>query len=472
MQVTETSSQGLKREFKVVLPAADLASRLEGELSGMKDKVRINGFRPGKVPLAHLKRLYGRSVMGEVVQNAVNEANRRIVDDNGLRLALEPKVDLAGDQAEIERAMEAEGDLSFTVAIETLPSFETGTFDAIELERQVADVDEAEVTRALDRMGEQNRAYTAKEGEDAVAADRDRVTIDFEGRMNGEVFEGGSGQDVDVVLGSETFIPGFEAQLLGAKAGDDRKVEVTFPANYMSAALAGQAASFDVKVKVIAAPGDLSIDDEFAKGFGFDDLDKLKDAVRGRMRDEFAKASRDKLKRSLLDELDKKYHFDLPEGLVEQEFQNIWRQASAEQAQSGRSFADENTTEEDQKAEYRRIAERRVRLGLVLAEVGQTSGVKVEDDEVTRALVDMVRRYPGQEKEVWEFYRKNPQALAEVRAPLFEEKVVDHILGQAKVTDRPVSREDLFRVDPEDAKLAPAEPAAPDLRDEAAAEPA
>ena len=447
MQVTEVSNQGLKREFKVVLPAADLASRLNGELAGMKDKVRINGFRPGKVPLAHLKRLYGRSVMGEVVQSAVNEANRKIVEDNGLRLAMEPKIDLASDQAELERAMEAEGDLSFTVAVETLPKFDAGTFEEIELERQVATVDDAEVGKAMDRMADQNRVFTPKEGDDVAAASGDRVTIDFVGRIKGEEFEGGSGTDVDVIIGSETFIPGFEAQLIGAKVGESRTVNVTFPENYLSAPLAGQDAAFDVTVKVIAAPGEVALNDEFAKGFGFDDLEGLKTAVRGRMEDELSKASRDKLKRALLDALDKRYSFDLPQGLVEQEFANIWRQVSAEQQKSGRSFEDEKTTEEDAKAEYRRIAERRVRLGLVLAEVGEKVGVKVEEPELTKALVEMVRQYPGQEKEVWEFYRKNPQALGEIRAPIFEEKVVDHIIAQAKVTDRTVSREDLFKVE-------------------------
>ncbi len=456
MQVTEVSSQGLKREYKVVLPAADLASRLEGELAGMKDKVKINGFRPGKVPLAHLKRLYGRSVMGEVVQNAVNEANRKIVEDNGLRLAMEPKIDLAGDQAELERAMEAEGDLAFTVAIETLPKFEAGTFEAIELERQVAEVDEAEVTKALERMADQNRVFTPKEGEDATAENGDQLTIDFEGKIRGEAFEDGAGSAINVVLGSDSFIPGFEAQLIGAKVGEHRTVEVKFPENYLSATLAGQDATFDVTVNAIAAPGEVALNDEFAKGFGFEELDALKTAVRARMEDEFSKASRDKLKRALLDELDKKYAFDLPQGLVDQEFNNIWRQVAEEQSKSGRSFEDENTTEEQSRAEYRRIAERRVRLGLVLAEVGEKAGVKIDDAEVTKALVEVVRQYPGQEKEVWEYYRKTPQALSEIRAPLFEEKVVDHIIAQAKVHDRTVSRAVLFKVEAgEDAPTLP-----------------
>lgn len=445
MQVTEVSSNGLKREYKVVLPAADLASRLEGELTGLKDKVKINGFRPGKVPMSHLKRLYGRQVMGDVVQNAVNEANRKIVEDNGLRLALEPKIDLAGDQAELEKAMEAQGDFAFTVALETLPKFETGTFEAIELERPVAVVEDTEVGKALDRMADQNRTYTPREGEEAVAADGDKVTVDFEGRVDGEVFEGGTGTDIDVVLGSGSFIPGFEPQLVGARPGEQRTVEVTFPDNYMSDALAGKPASFDVTVKAIAAPGEVTIDDAFAKTFGFDDLAALQTAVRSRMEGELAKASREKLKRRLLDALDKKYSFELPEGLVEQEFDNIWRQVLAEQQRGGRSFADEDTTEEAARTEYRRIAERRVRLGLVLAEVGEGAQVKVDDEEVQQSLFELLRQYPGQEKQLFDYYRKNPRALGELRAPLFEEKVVDHIIALANVTDRPVSREELFK---------------------------
>ena len=458
MQVTEISAEGLKRQYKVVLPASDLASKLDAELNEMRGKVRINGFRPGKVPAAHLKRLYGRSLMGDVVQNAVNEANRKIVEDNKLRLALEPKVDLASDQADVEKAMEAKGDLSFTIAVETLPQFEIGSFDDIALERQVAEIDENDVEKAVRRMADQNRTFTPKTEDSAAAETGDKLTLDFEGKMNGEAFDEGKGTDIDMVLGSETFIPGFEDQLIGAKLGEDRRVDVKFPVNYLSAKLAGQEASFDVKVKGIAAPEAVETDDAFAKTFGFDDLDGLKTAIRDRMKDELSRSSRDKLKRSLLDELDKRYAFELPEGLVNQEFQTIWSQVEREQQASGRSFEDESTTEGQAKDEYRRIAERRVRLGLVLADVGDKAAVKVEDAEMGRALSELVRGYPGQEKEVWEFYRKNPQALAQLRAPLFEEKVVDHIIGLTKVTDRTVSREDLMRVEeePGPAKLAPA----------------
>ena len=453
MQVTETSAEGLKRQYRVVLPASDLAARLEGQLAEMKDKVRINGFRPGKVPAAHLRRLYGKSIMGEVVQNAVNEVNRKIIEDNGLKLAMEPKFDMPEDQAEIERVLSAEGDFSYTVNFETLPAIEVGTFSDVAVEKLVTDVPESEVDVAIDRMANQNRTYTDKEGDVPVAVKGDRVTIDFVGKIDGEPFEGGAGTDIDLVLGSDSFIPGFEAKLEGMAKGENRTIDISFPENYAAARLAGQAATFDVTVKNVSVAADLAIDDAFAKNYGFDTLDAFRTAVRANIEGDFAKASREKMKRALLDALDTRYTFALPEGLVEQEFEGIWRQLLNEQASRGKSFEDEGRAEEEVRAEYRKIAERRVRLGLVLAEVGEKAAIKVEDNEVTQALVERVRGFPGQEKMVWEYYQKNPQALAEIRAPIFEEKVVDHILASAKVNERKVSKDELFAM-PEDVASA------------------
>jgi trigger factor len=446
MQVTETLSQGLKREFKVVIPASDLAQRLDSQLAEMKDKVRINGFRPGKVPTAHLRRVYGRSVMAEVLQTAINEANRKIVEDNNLKLALEPKIDFPTDQAEVEAALEARGDLTVGVKIEILPTFDVGNFDDVEVTRFVAEIPDAEVQQTIDRMASQNRTYTERD-EAAVAETGDKLAMDFVGKMDGELFEGGSGEGIDIVLGSGSFIPGFEEQLVGAKAGEQRTVNVAFPENYTATHLAGRDASFDVTVKSISAPGEFVLDDEFAKQFGFDSIDKLKDAIRSNLERDYIRASRDKLKRSLLDALDKKYSFELPEGLVDQEFSGIWQQVENEQKSGGKSFAEEGTTEEAARADYRRIAERRVRLGLVLAEVGQSANVQVTDDEVTQALLERARQFPGQEKMVWDYYRNNPEALAQLRAPVFEEKVVDHIVGMAKVTDQSVSKDELFKIE-------------------------
>ncbi len=454
MQVTETLSQGLKREFRVVLPASELEERLSGELATLKDRVRINGFRPGKVPVAHLRRLYGRSVMAEVVQNAVTEANRKIVEDNGLKLANEPEVKLPESQEEVAQALEAKGDLSFTVAVEVLPAFELADVSDVALTKRVAAVADEDVQETLDRMAKQNAAWESK-GEGAEAANGDRVSVDFTGTIDGEAFEGGTGSDIQVELGSNTFIPGFEEQLVGIKTGESRTVEVTFPHNYMAEHLAGKAARFEVTAKDVMAPGELKIDDELAKGFGMESLDALRDAIRAAQQRELDGVARRKLKKELLDSLDGKYAFELPPSLVEQEFAAVWSQVEADLKNNNRTFEDENTTEEASRAEYRRIAERRVRLGLVLAQVGEQAGVQVSDDEVTQALVARVREYPGQEKEVWDYYRNNPQALAQLRAPLFEEKVVDHILSQVKVEETPVSKEELFR-DEDEAEEKPA----------------
>ena len=449
MQVTETLSQGLKRAYKVVLPVGDLSARLEGQLNEMKNKAQIKGFRPGKVPLGHLRKMYGKSIMADVMQEAVNEANRKIIDENGLRLAQEPKIDFPSDQAEIETALAAEGDLAYTVNLEVLPKFEVGTFDDIALERLVVEIPDTEVEDGIQRMAERNRSFAARE-EGAAAQSGDKVTIDFVGKIDGEPFEGGTGSDIDVVLGSNSFIPGFEEQLEGIKVGEERLLNVSFPAEYNAPNLAGKAATFDVTAKAIAAPAELTINDEFAKGFGLDSVEKLREAVRANLEGEYNRISREKMKRGLLDALDSRYSFDLPESLVTQEFDGIWKQVEAEQQRSGKTFADENTTEEAAREEYKKIAERRVRLGLLLAEIGEKTQIKITDDELSAALVERVRQFPGQEKAVWDYYRNNQEALASVRAPLFEEKVVDHIVAQAKVSDRTVSKDELLKAAQED----------------------
>jgi trigger factor len=451
MQTTETLSQGLKREYQVVLAAGELALKLDAQLAGMKDKVRINGFRPGKVPMGHLKRLYGKSIMGDVVQEAVNEAQQQIISENKYRLAGQPKLDFPEDRDEMEKVLEATGDLKFGLSFEILPSFELGAFDDIELERLVADIPDEDVQQSLDQLAERNRTYEPRE-EGAVAQSGDKLTIDFLGRIGDEAFEGGASENADLVLGSGSFIPGFEAQLEGAALGEQRKVVVTFPAEYQAADLAGKEATFDVTVKAIAAPAAVAIDEQFAKNFGFDSVEKLREAVQARIKADYDRASRDKIKRALLDALDKKYSFELPQDMVEQEFAGIWGQVKAEMDSKGKSFADEGTTEDEQRAEYRRIAERRVRLGLVVAEVGEKAGVKVGDDEVSRAIMERARQFPGQEKLFWDYYQKNPQAVAEIRAPLYEEKVVDHIVGLAKVSDKTVSKDELFKPLDEDDK--------------------
>ncbi len=477
MNVTETLSQGLKREFQVVLNAADLKTRLDDGLAGLQGKARINGFRPGKVPVGHLRRLYGRSVMADVVQNAVNEANQKIVTDNGLKLAFEPQIKFPEDKDEIEAAMEAKGDLAFTVALEVLPKIEVVDVSDVSLEKPVAEVPEADVDAALERMASQNRNFESKK-DGAKAAKGDRLLISFVGTLEGKPFDGGTGSEIPLELGAGQFIPGFEEQLEGVKKGEQRTVSVTFPENYTATHLAGKPAEFTVTVDDVQAPGELKIDDELAKGFGMESLDALKTAIREQIGREFGEQSRRKVKKALLDALDTKYSFELPPTLVEQEFAAVWSQVEADMKNANKTFADENTTEDEARAEYRKIAERRVRLGLVLAEIGEQAKVQIADDEVTQALIARARQFPGQEKEVWEFYRKNPQALAEIRAPIFEEKVVDHLLGQVKVSDKSVSREALFADDevegaaeakPKAAKAKKTKKAATEAADEASA---
>ena len=460
MQVTETLSQGLKREYDISLPASDLAAKLDGQLADLKTKIRINGFRPGKVPVEHLRRVYGKSVMADVVQEAIATANKKIVDENGLRLAREPKVELPTDPAAIDAALEARGDLNIKVALEVLPIFEIGDFSQIALERPVVEVEPEDVEAALDHLAEDRRAY-ADRPEGGKAEIHDRVTVDFDGTIRGVPFEGGEGRDILVVLGSHNFIPGFEEQLVGVAVGDKRTIHATFPENYVLRPLAGQLADFEVTVKAVAARQPFPIDDEFAKSVGVESLDKLNETIRDRIAGDYARVARDKMKRQLLDKLDALYSFELPEVLVNQEFESIWTQVTREQQASGRSFADENTTEEAARADYRRIAERRVRLGLLLAEVGTKAEVRISDEEMTQALIARARSFPGQEKQVWDFYRNNGQALAELRAPIYEEKVVDHIIGLARVEERKVTKDELLKPIEDDLPAKPAETGLP-----------
>ena len=456
MQVTQTHADGLKREFQIVLAAQDLASRMDNQLEEMRAKANIKGFRPGKVPIPHLKRLYGRSIMADVVQEAVGEARTKMIEENDLRIAGEPRFDLDGEQNVLERALEAKGDLTFKVALELLPKFDVGTLDDIEIEKLVADVPDEEVERFMELLANQNRTYEPK-GEGAKAETGDKATIDFVGKIGDEAFEGGTGDDVDLVLGSNSFIPGFEDQVVGMAVGEQRTVTVNFPENYGGETLAGKEAHFGVSLKAVAAPQAQEMDDEFAKTFGMESLDKLKQSLRDNIAQGFEKASREKWKRRLLDALDKRYAFELPQGLVEQEFEAVWRQVQAEQQQKGKASEDEGKSEDDLRAEYRAIAERRVRLGLVLAEIGKAAEVQVTQEEMQQALMERVRQFPGEEKVVFDYFRSNPQAMAQIQAPLFEDKVVDHIISKAKVTEKKVSKDELVAPDEDDETAAGAE---------------
>ncbi|TMJ04507.1 MAG: trigger factor [Alphaproteobacteria bacterium] len=446
MQVTQTLSEGLKREFRVVVPANDLDSKVNTRLDELKDQVRINGFRPGKVPVGHLKRLYGRSVMAETIEATVRDANAQIVSDNNLRLAMEPQVKLPTEEEAIKAVVEGKADLDYSVAMEVLPKIELADFKDIKLERLTAEATEAEIDEAIGRIAEQNRPFLPK-AEGAEAASGDKVTISFTGTIDGAPFEGGSGEDIAVVIGSNSFIPGFEEQLIGIKAGENRAVKASFPPNYLKADLAGKEAEFAVSAKSLDAPGEVKTDDDFAKQLGLESLSKLRDAVKDRIAREHAGASRNRLKRQLLDALDERHKFELPPTLVSQEFDNVWQTVEGDLKSQGRTFADEGTTEEAAKDDYRKIAERRVRLGLVIAEIGDKNQIKVTDEEVQRAIVERARQFPGQEQQVWEYYRNNPQAVASLRAPIYEEKVVDFLIELTNVTEKKVTREELYKED-------------------------
>ncbi len=453
MQVTETSADGLRHEYRVVVPASDLEARLHDRLVQLKDRVRLNGFRPGKVPVDHLKRVYGRAVMAEAIEELVRDTNNKIVTDNGYKLAMEPKVTMPENQSEIEGVIAGKSDLSYTLALEVVPPIELADFSSIKLEKLVAEVSEDEIEKSLQLIADQNKPYSPK-GEGAKVESGDRVVINFIGTLEGKPFEGGSGEDVGVNVGSGTFIPGFEDQLIGMAAGETRTVNITFPTNYLAANLAGKNASFEVVAKSIEAPGMVTIDDAFAKSLGMESLDKLRDVIKERLQREHASASRQKLKRALLDKLDELHKFTAPPGLVEQEFESVWNSVLNDLKTQNRTFADEGTDEEKAKAEYRAIADRRVRLGLVLAEIGEKNNIKVTDDEMTRAIVERARQFPGREQEVWDHFRRDPAALAAIRAPIFEEKVVDFVLELAKPTEKVVSREELYREDDEPAPAA------------------
>ena len=453
MQVTETLNEGLKHEFKINVPASDLDAKADAKLVDMKDKVRLNGFRPGKVPVAHLKKLYGKSVMAETIDQTIRDTNNQIFTERGFRLAAEPKVTMPTEKDEVEELLSGKSDLTYTVAIEVVPQIKLADFKGFSLEKPVAEITDTEINDAIERIADANRTYAAK-GEGAKAESGDRVTINFTGRINGEPFEGGKGEGIQVVIGTGQFIPGFEEQLIGIGAGETRTLKVAFPKNYMSQKLAGQPAEFETTATAIEAPQKTEINDEFAKSLGLESLDKLKDAARERLSAEFTAATRQKVKRMLLDRLDETHQFEAPPTLIDEEFNLMWNSIKAEMESSGKTFADENTTEEASKEEYRKIADRRVRLGLVLSEIGEKNKITVTDDEVSRAVIERARQMPGREKEIWDFYRNNAQALAQLRAPIFEDKVVDFILELANVTEKKVSREELFKDDDEEKSAA------------------
>ncbi len=436
MQVTETVSEGLKRQLKVVVPAADLKARVETKLEDLKLRVRLNGFRPGKVPLAHVRQLYGRSVMAEVLEQTVGETSAKALQDRQERPAFQPDIKLPEDKEAVERMIEGATDLEYTMSFEILPKIELTDLKSITLEKEAAEPEEDDVKKALDRLMKANVSYEAKDG---PAEKDDRLTIDYKGSISGEPFDGGAAEDAYIVIGSGRFIPGFEDGLLGAKAGDRRDIAVTFPEDYQAKHLAGQEAVFDVNVKEVAKPAEAKADDEFARTLGMESFAKLEEAVRGQLQRELDLISRNKLKKALLDALDEGHAFDMPPSLVESEFEGVWRNVTRQLEEKKSSFEAQGTTEDQARAEYRKLAERRVRLGLILAEIGNVNQIRVADEELRRAIIERARQFPGQEKQVVEFYRKNPRAMNELRAPVYEEKVMNFALELVKQSEKKVT---------------------------------
>jgi trigger factor len=440
MQVTETLNAGLKRQIKVIVPATELEAKLVERLSAAKDKVRINGFRPGKVPLPHLRKVYGKSFMAEVVNEILNDSSRTILADRGEKAAMQPEVSMTEDEKEAEKVLAGNADFEFSLDYEVLPAIEEKDLSSLAITRLVYDVPAEEVEEQVERVADSARSWEPRKGK---AEKGDKVTFDYLGKIDGVPFEGGAADDADLVLGSNQFIPGFEDKLVGVKAGDETTITVTFPEEYAAQHLAGKEATFDIKVKEVAKAGDL----------GLESAEKLREIVRGQIESQYGAVTRQKAKRQLLDALDEAYKFEAPSKLVEAEFNNIWAQVNADLAQAGRTFEDEETTETEARVEYQRLAERRVRLGLVLADIGEKAKVEVSDDELQRALFEQIRRIPqSQQQQVYEYYRSNPGALASIRAPLFEEKVVDHLLGVIAVTDQKVSKDELLAEDDEKAE--------------------
>ncbi len=439
MNVTETKSEGLSREFRVSIPKGELAAKLNEKISEMQPKVNLKGFRPGKVPAAHIRKMYGKSIMADIVNDVVQETSDKALAEKSLRPASRPSIKLDGDQ---EKLINGEADLDYSMALEVMPEFEPTDVTAISLERMIAEVPEDEINDALKRLADNNKSYETKEGK---AENGDAVVIDFVGSIDGEKFDGGAAEGHTLVIGSNRFIPGFEEQLIGAAAGEDVNVNVTFPEEYQVDTLKGKPALFEVKVHEVKGPKDVEINDEFAKTLGLESLESLKEAIKGQISGELGFATRQQVKRVLLDALDERHAFDLPPLMVKAEFEQIWSQFTAEKNAGNLSEEDKGKTDEELRAEYQKIAERRVRLGLVLAEIGRRAEVQITNEELVRALRQEASRYPGQEKQVIEFYTKNQNAMAQLRAPIYEEKVVDYILEKATVTDKTVTREELMK---------------------------
>jgi trigger factor len=444
IQIVEKSGDGLSRVYGVTVSAKELSQRVEARIVEISPQMSIKGFRPGKVPPAHVKRMYGKSIMGEVIEQAVNEGTQKAIEDAKVRPATQPEMKLESD---MDKVMAGAQDLAYEIQVEVMPEFKPVDPSTLSLVRPVYAASDEEVDEAVAELAKQQRTYEPKTGKSVKAADGDMVVADFVGRIDGEAFEGGTASDSQIILGSGQFIPGFEEQLVGAKVGDVVTVKVSFPAEYGVPALAGKPAEFETTIKDIRAPAETQIDEAFAEKLGMPSLQALKDAVRGQVEQTYASQSRFKLKRALLDALDAAHAFPLPPRMVEAEFGQIWSQVQNDKTQGELPDEDADKPEAELMADYRKIAERRVRLGLVLAEIGAVNNVTISDEELTNAARQEAMRYGPQAQEVFDYLRRTPAAQAQLRAPIYEDKVVDLIFRVAKVEDKPVSKDELMADD-------------------------
>lgn len=434
MQVTEISNEGLRREYTVLIPKGDIEERMNARLSEVGATVNVPGFRPGKVPLVILKKRFGDAVRGEILEQTIQNSIQKTMEEKDLRPALEPKVDLV--------TFEDGVDLEYKLTVEVIPEIEPIDFQALELERLVADVPDEEVKTSIERLADQQKVYAVEEGR--VAEDGDQVLMNFIGTIDGEAFDGGAAEGMELVLGSGQFIPGFEEQLIGAKSNEKKTVNVDFPADYGAENLAGKAAVFDVEVSEVRAPAEVEIDNKFAESMGAEDLASLEAMVRDQIGNEYTQISRGRLKRELLDKLSDIADFDVPPGMLDREFETIWKQLEEAKEKNQLDDDDKGKSDDELKEHYQEIAARRIRLGLLLSEIGRINDLTVSQDDLNRAMAEQAQRFPGQEAQVMKFYQENPQAMQELQAPLFEEKIVDYILELASVTERTVKIDELL----------------------------
>jgi trigger factor len=441
-QIVEKSQDGLSRVYGVTVPAKELNEKLELRIAEITPQLQIKGFRPGKVPAGHVRRLHGKALMAEVVEQTLSETTQKVIEDAKVRPASDPDLKPDGDLSQV---IEGKADLAYEISFDVMPEIELTDLEAISLTRPVYEPSDEEVDEAIKDLASNNKTYEDRTGKTVKAKDGDMVVIDFVGRVDGEAFEGGSADDTELVLGAGRFIPGFEEQLVGAKPDSDVTVNVTFPEDYPAENLKGKAAEFEVKVKAVKAPKESAIDDALAERLGLESLEKLRELIKGNLEQQYKGASRFKVKRALLDVLDSKHAFPLPPKMVEGEFASIWAQVEADKERGGLPPEDSDKSEDELKTEYRKIAERRVRLGLVLAEVGRVNNVQVAEQELLEAIRQEAIRYGAQAQQVFDFLRKDPGAQAQIRAPLYEEKVVDLILEKAKVEETKVSKDELLK---------------------------